>query len=81
MNNYKYNDNYLKLLDIEHAMGKYLSEKLSLKIRVQVHVIPPIREGVTVRVSGGERIIFYPYESLLQKDVFMLRVFKDFIFS
>jgi hypothetical protein len=79
--NYEYDGNRLKLLDIEHRMGKYLSEKLSLRVWAQVYQIPALSEGVTVRVASGDKTMFYSYESLLQKDVFMLRIFKDFVFA
>lgn len=73
--------NHLDLIAIENQISRYLSEKLSLKIHAQVYHNASLREGVTVIVAGGRKIVFYSYESLLQKDVFMLRIFKDFIFT
>jgi hypothetical protein len=82
--NYKTDHNHyiqLDLIAIENQISRYLSEKLSLKIQAQVYHNASLREGVTVIVAGGRKIMFYSYESLFQKDVFMLRVFKDFILT
>lgn len=73
--------NHLDLIAIENQISRYLIEKLSLKIHAQVYHNAFLREGVTVIVASGRKIMFYSYESLFQKDVFMVRVFKDFIFT
>ncbi len=73
--------NQLDLIAIENQISRYLSEKLSLKIHLRLYHNASFREGVTVIVAGGGKIMFYSYESLFQKDVFIVHVFKDFIFT
>jgi hypothetical protein len=79
---YEHTGDFDSLESLDIKLSNYLSELLSVKVYVSVYATRGwglLR--VWVRVEGGNRRFYYPYDLVLRKEVFIGHVFKDFVFS
>jgi hypothetical protein len=78
---YEHTGDFDCISSLDNKLSNYLSELLSVKVYVAVYAIRNVGLKVCVRVEGGNRRFYYPYSLVLQREVFLGHIFKDFVFT